>query len=270
MIVTASASGDQPRVAIVTIALNPGPSIERTIQSIMSQTYEAIDWVVVDGGSTDGSLERYGRAASRISRMVSEPDSGISEAMNKGLALATGDAVIYINGGDAFAANSAVEAIVDKWDRVNYQWATGDTEFCSESGRPMYVRRTQLGDPTKLVDRGCRIQHLSTIVARQTLIDNGGFDTSFRIAMDYELWLRLIGNGVLPQILGFSVGRFFLGGSSSNLLPRYKEDRRARQVHGMGSPWLEAELASIAWAKNTLSPLRRFGGAYRLKEWLRV
>lgn len=258
------------KISVVTIGLNPGLALGRTIQSVATQTYGDIQWIVVDGGSTDGSLESYQRVADQISNLITEPDSGIADAMNKGLEIATGDAVIYMNAGDAFASEKAIEMIVSTWDTTNYQWATGDTLFCSEHGQLLYTRRKRVSQREALVQNGCRIQHTSTIILRKTLIEEGGFDTSFRIAMDYELWLRLIGKGIHPQILSFPVGKFYIGGTSSQLLSRYAEDRRARKLHGIGNPWLEAKLAVIACVKKVFSPTRRFRVAYLVKEWLRL
>lgn len=258
------------KISVITIGFNPGSALRRTIQSVVNQTYRDIQWIVVDGGSTDGSIEMYRQVVRKISRLISEPDSGIADAMNKGLAMATGDAVIYLNAGDAFATEDAIEAIVRTWDAASYQWATGDTLFCSENGKHLFTRQERPAKPEALVDKGCRIQHASTIVLRKTLIEERGFDTRFRIAMDYELWLRLISRGVYPQLLGFPVAKFYLGGTSSQLITRNAEDRRARRSHGIGSPLLEAELAVIACVKWLLLPLRRFRTAYLVKEWLRV
>jgi hypothetical protein len=88
--------------------------------------------------------------------------------------------------------------------------------------------------------------------------------------MDYELWLRLIGKRIYPQLLGFAVGKFYLGGSSSHLLQRYQEDRRARKLHGFSNPWLETRLATLAYLKQSLSMFRHFQAAYLVKEWLRI
>jgi glycosyltransferase involved in cell wall biosynthesis len=258
------------KVSVVTIGLNPGLALERTIQSIVNQTYRNSEWIVIDGASNDKSLEMYQRVTEKIYRLISGPDAGIADAMNKGLAVATGDAVIYMNAGDAFATAGAIDAIVQAWDPGTYQWATGDTLFCSEQGQLLYTRRDRVTRPEALVDRGCRIQHPSTIVLRKTLLKEGGFDTEFRIAMDYELWLRLISRRIYPQTLGFPVSKFYLGGTSRHLLNRYSEDRRARKLHGISNPVLETELAAIACVKHILAPLRHFRLAYLLKEWLRV
>ena len=89
-----------PTVSVITVVYNARDLIEGTIDSVLAQTYPHLEYVIVDGASTDGTLELIGRYADRIDRLVSEPDRGLYDAMNKGLERATGDFVWYINAGD--------------------------------------------------------------------------------------------------------------------------------------------------------------------------
>ena len=104
------------RLSVVTICLNPGEALQRTVESIAALA-GSMEWIVVDGGSTDGTQERL-RALSRPpDRLLSERDSGIANAFNKGIALATGDAICFMNAGDEFAGPDALTGLVDRWER---------------------------------------------------------------------------------------------------------------------------------------------------------
>lgn len=100
-----------PRLSVVTIVYNNVRDIERTIQSVINQTYSNIEYVIVDGLSNDGTLQVIDQYKSQITKFISEKDEGIYDAMNKGLALATGDYVIFMNSGDEFYDNETVAAV---------------------------------------------------------------------------------------------------------------------------------------------------------------
>ncbi len=258
------------KISVVTISLNPGLSLNRTINSILSQNYPNIEWVVVDGGSTDGTLETYKKLLMHIDKFVYEDDEGIADAMNKGLLMASGDAVIYMNAGDEFADSNILKKITENWDIEKYQWATGGGRVYDSEGRFLYERSNQNEFCEDLVNRGCRILHAATIVKRSTLIAFKGFSCQFKSSMDYELWLRLIHNGTIPQLLTFPVSNFYLGGVSGNVLRRYREDYEARKLYGYSKWILECELFLIAALKHFLKPFNRFRSLYLLKEWLKI
>jgi glycosyltransferase len=258
------------KLSIITISLNPGASLERTINSICSQVYADIEWIIVDGGSTDGTLEVYESIRSSLTKFVSEPDRGIADAMNKGLRMAGGDAVLYMNAGDEFANIEAVKNIIANWDFDSYDWATGGGFFHNEDGVLLYERSVENETGESLVAGGCRILHSATIIKRNVLIGAGGFSDEFRSSMDYELWLRLICNNILPQILPFPIARFYLGGLSGDLLKRYREDLKARRLHGVSKVSLELKFALIALLKKILKPIGYLRIIYFLKERFRV
>jgi glycosyltransferase involved in cell wall biosynthesis len=258
------------KISIITISFNPGASLKRTILSVTQQTYPHLEWIVVDGGSTDESISLYKQVHSKISYLISEKDQGIADAMNKGLKIATGDAVIYMNAGDEFYSPASVEALVSAWELNRFDWVTGMGATLSEDGKLLYTRDLSHLPAQSLVDKGCRIYHPATAVKRTLLTAVGGFDLSFRSSMDYELWLRLIKQGHLPQVIATPIAKFYLGGTSGNLLRRYLEDRRARQLHGFSNPATEVGLEAIARLKQSLGGLTRYKWAYRIKEALKL
>lgn len=258
-----------PSLSVITVNLDGGPSVGRTIASLRGQGHP-FEWVVVDGGSGDGSGEALRAALRPGDRFVSERDRGISDAFNKGLALASGEAVLFMNAGDAVASPDALGRLLAAWDHRRWSWATGSAQVLDANGRVLFSRPMDVGqDPRELVRRGCRIFHQATVARRESLLAAGGFDLSYRISMDYDLWLRLLARGEPPQLVDVVVCRFHTGGASGAVRRRLQEERRARAAHGCANSWWsDTRLAAIArlkeWAAPAAGPL-----AYRLKERLR-
>ncbi len=259
------------KISVITITLNPGAALTRTMESIAAQTYPHIEWIVVDGGSTDGTLGILNGWRQRIARLITEPDEGIADAMNKGIAEALGDGVMFMHAGDEYCEAGTVSHVVSAWDMTRFDWATGAGVFISRNGKALGVRHVAGRSLRQLLQYGCRIVHPSTVVRRSLFEEYGGFDRTFRIAMDYELWLRLVSKGLYPQLLAFPVARFWGGGRSSDGVARFREDIRARRLHTLGNPfWIDFGLRVVAQAKRALSPLRTSALAYQIKERLRL
>lgn len=251
---------------IVTIARNPGAAaLARTTDSIAGQ-HQPLHWLVIDGASSDGTVERLRALPRPPDVLVSEPDGGIADAFNKGLARATGEAVLFLNAGDALAGPEALGSLVQAWDRGRHRWITAGAEVRREDGTVLFQRAPPAGGAPALVGRDCRIWHAATLCETALLRQVGGFDTSFRSSMDYELWLRLIAAGHQPQTCDAIVACFYQGGASSDLRRRHAENRRARALHGrLNPPLTEWHLGLV----NTLKSLAPRGAwAYRLKERL--
>ncbi len=177
------------RVSVVTVAYNVREQLERTIESVLGQSYGNVEHIVVDGASKDGTralLEGYGP---RISRWVSEPDKGIYDAMNKGWRLATGDVVGFLNADDVFADSGAIARIAETFERRGADAVYGDLELVAESGRTL--REWRSGDFSRLKYHwGWMTPHPVTYVKRCLFEEHGGFRTELTIAADYELMLR--------------------------------------------------------------------------------
>lgn len=256
-------------VAVITICRDPGGSILATAASIAAQT-QALHWVVVDGASRDGTPERL-RALSRPPDILnSQPDRGIADAFNRGLALADSDEVIFLNAGDRFTSATALAELAQAWERTHHRWVIGGIRITDEHGRPLGQRTPPAGvAPRALVARGNRIPHPAVLAHAGFLRDLGGFDTSYRYSMDYELWLRAIAAGHAPQVVDVMVADFALGGTSGDVHARLREDRQARQRHGLSDGFLaETWLSLGGWARRCAGPLRRSRLAYALNRRL--
>lgn len=256
------------KVSVITINRNGGAAVERTVASVRGQTAPC-EWVVVDGGSTDGSVERMRAGLRDGDQLVSEHDDGIADAFNKGLARARSEVVVYMNAGDEFASPWALADLLAGWDRSCHRWVVGAVEMVGRGGRLLFRRSpTSTASAHDLVRHGCRICHQAVAAETALLREAGGFDPSFRRAMDYDLWCRLLAHGHEPQRSDVLVCRFYDGGVSGGVVARWREEALARRRSGLANPRLtEWRLAAIAHAKAALKG--RVGGwAYHLKERL--
>jgi glycosyltransferase involved in cell wall biosynthesis len=251
-------------LSVITICRNPGRAIERTCAALAEQT-QPCEWVVIDGASTDGTPERLRALPRPPDVLVSEPDQGIADAFNKGLARASGEAVLFLNAGDALVGPQALSDLAAAWDRGRHAWITAGAEVRREDGGLLYTRLPP-ADPRRLLRPVCRIVHPATLCDTALLRAAGGFDATFRNSMDYELWLRLYARGQLPQISPVVVARFFVGGASSDLRRRLAEDRRARARHGLANGRLAEVRQGLIAGLKSIAP--RGGWAYRVKERL--
>lgn len=241
----------------------------RTAASVAGQSHRDLEWLVIDGGSDDGTPERVRALPRPPDVLVSERDRGIAHAFNKGVALAGGEALVFLNAGDAFADPDALAAMLAAWDRPRHRWLTAGASVVGADGRPMYDRMPPAGSVGRLINHGCRIWHAATILESALLREVGTYDESFRSSMDYELWVRLIARQAPPQVLARVCARFHLGGTSGDLARRLAEDRRARRLHGRSLGLCgEALLSAVNRAKMLSAAIGRPRWLYRCKERL--
>ena len=176
-----------PVVSVITAVRNAEDVIERTIRSVVEQTYNRVEYVVVDGASTDRTPDIIRAHADRIDHWVSEPDRGHAHAFNKGIDLSTGDTLIFMNAGDTFNDAHVLERVV-----ATEAFTEHDVRSCIVYGDAwvLYegVGRRGVGDHTQL-NRDCQIYHQATFIGRD-VHQSARYDERVAIGMDYELWLR--------------------------------------------------------------------------------
>ena len=176
-------------VSIVTPSLDQGRYVREAIESVRAQTYSPIEHIVVDGGSTDGTLEILGEYEEL--RWVSEPDGGQSHALNKGFALATGEILGWLNADDAYepgAVAAAVEALRSAGAGLVY----ADVTRVDDDGvNPRRIRSRPEFDLWTELNLGCGIYSPAVFFTRDALESAGGIDESLHLTMDYDLWLRI-------------------------------------------------------------------------------
>ncbi|MFP3854638.1 MAG: glycosyltransferase family 2 protein [Anaerolineales bacterium] len=184
-------SRDQPTVSIITPSYNQAEFLEETIQSVLQQDYPFIEFIIVDGGSTDGSLDIIRSYESQLSSWVSEEDMGQTDAINKGFDMATGDILAWLNSDDTFLPG-AVSSAVDFFDRNPWVGMVYANAYYID-GEGERIARYPAG-PTdyKGLRRGVNTIPQQTMFFRSILWDMvGPLDPTFYYAMDYDLWVRI-------------------------------------------------------------------------------
>lgn len=247
-----------PLLSVVTVVFNAKSHIEQTIQSVLAQTYRPVEYIVVDGGSTDGTLDILAKYDDRIDYWISEPDKGISDAMNKGILLSTGELIVNLHADDYFAGPSVLAAVCSEYLRQpGTLWMTGGIDIVDDDGRILQEIKARRYSYQRLT-RGNILLHPATFVARKAFEQVGGFNADYRYAMDYDLWLRL-GAIADPVALGLQVACFRAHAGSRSIARSdlaYDESWRIRKMFLRGHP------LKILWHYLYYTFCRRFVRAY--------
>lgn len=253
-----------PKVTVVTIVLNAAEVIERTVKSVVGQDYPNLEYIVVDGLSTDGTFELIQKYRSGIDKLVSEKDGGIYQAMNKGAAMASGEWILFMNGGDLFVEPDVISRTFASCDHTAFDAIYGDGVFTHEGRR--YIGRAP--DVATLHD-GNGFSHQSTFI-RTALQNEYAFDVNEKIAADYDLFLRLRKAGKVFRHVDVLVSEFFTGGFSER--PPEETIRLRHRVYKKHFPRhdivLHYKLARLAAKKvvRALIPTQAWEGFKRLRD----
>jgi len=180
-------------VSIITVCLNNATSIEQTINSVLSQNYPHIEYIIIDGGSTDGTLKIINQYKNKISFFVSEPDNGIYNAMNKGIKASTGQLIAFLNADDVYATENMLPDVVTCIEENCSDAVYGDLVYTSRNNQNKIVRYWKTGEYKKgAFRRGWVIPHPAFFCKKAIFGKYGYFDENFKIAADFELMLRFI------------------------------------------------------------------------------
>jgi glycosyltransferase len=229
------------KVSIVTVSYNSGPTIADTLVSVATQSYSDIEHIVVDGGSSDDTVVQIRRHCTRVAHWVSEGDCGIYDAMNKGLARATGDIVGFLNADDVLDGNDAVQHLVTAAEDADVVY--GNLVYVRADDLKQVVRTWKTGHfRTSRLRLGWMPPHPTFYVRRTVLAEVGLFDISLRIAADYDFMLRcLTRSGIKVAYLPHVLVRMRAGGVSNatvaNMLLKSREDLRVIRKNAVGG-WL--------------------------------
>lgn len=213
-----------PLISIITVVYNSEAYIERTILSVLSQTYPNIEHVILDGASKDNTLSVIKQYDSKIAYCKSEKDTGIYDAMNKAQRLATGDYVMFLNSGDEFNDKEVLEKAIKSSNDADVYY--GDTLVTDEQGVPLYNRR--LRPPSKLKWKdfryGMLVCHQSIIIKREISQE---YNTNYKIAADIDWAIRSIRKAKTITNTRITISKFMEGGMSSihhrkGLMERYE------------------------------------------------
>lgn len=177
-----------PLITVITVVYNDINNIEKTILSVINQTYSNIEYIVIDGGSIDGTVEVIKKYSKKINYWISEPDKGIYDAMNKGIHKANGEWCCFINAGDLFAGNNVLQSIFTN-QNDEYDVIYGDTIHIFPSGK--FIRTATKTDELRYHMPFC---HQSSFVKTLILKENE-FNCQYKIAADYNFFYSLYKNG---------------------------------------------------------------------------
>ena len=212
----------KPTLSIITICYNIKDEIERTCKSIVNQTWQDFEWIVVDGGSTDGTIEVLKKYQDRMTVFISEKDKGLYNAMNKGIVHAQGEWLNFMNGGDEYAVTDALERVFkDKQYERNI--LQGEEERFNPDGTFFHVWHYKK-PITKYTFLKYSMAHQSAFYRRSLFEKYGLYDESYKYCADTEMNIRLTAAGEQVELLDFIVGRFWLNGVT--MKPENKEPRR--------------------------------------------
>ena len=181
------------KISIITVCLNSTETIEDTIRSVLGQDYKDIEYIIVDGGSRDSTLDILTKYRSRIHKYISEPDNGVYDAMNKGLRIATGEILGFLNSGDIYASETVIGQIVKSIQANNTDCCYGNLEYVAENNPNKTVRRWK-SQPYRdgLFKKGWHPPHPTFFAQKSAFAKYGAFNLSYDISADYELMLRFM------------------------------------------------------------------------------
>ncbi len=238
------------RVSVITVCLNARDTIEEALVSIHGQTYANKEHIVVDGASTDGTLDVVERYRAGIATVISGKDPGLYYAMNKGIEAATGDYVGFLNSDDVYHDNRVLERVAAALGAGEWDSAHGDLVYVSQADTRRVLRYWKSKPYVPgMFEAGWHPAHPTLFVRRELLLELGGFNTGYRFHADFDLMVRLfidrrISSVYLPEVLV----RMRTGGHSNRSLQNIYHGNResyiiARQFGVAKSPlWIPRKL----------------------------
>jgi glycosyltransferase involved in cell wall biosynthesis len=232
---------EKPLMTVITVCYNSGRTIERALFSVASQSWPKIEHIVIDGGSTDGTRAILSRFQAQLAHLVSEPDNGIYDAMNKGLDRASGDIVCFLNADDEYASPDVLTKVANEMSRHALDGLLGDVAYFAPGRHDQIVRRYRSDRfrPDKLA-YGWMPAHPALFLRRQVYRRVGKFRTDYRIAGDFEFIVRAFSRAELryrhlPEILvNMQMGGASTAGLRATLLLN-REVLRACRENGIAT-----------------------------------
>ena len=242
------------KVSIITICYNRANTIGEAIASVLNQDYPDIEYIIVDGASTDGTVERIREAIAgheKCVKYVSESDGGLYDALNKGVRMATGDIVGVCHSDDVLFTPHIISHVVERFTSSHYDFLYADGQFVDSENSNKVIRRWIGGRYSKWkVRHGWLPLHTTCFIRRDYMMAHGLYDTQYRIVADTDLLLRyLLDKNIKVAYLPEYVTRMRMGGISTDASQRkkmWKEDVKAYANHGFAFPTLK-KIEKVLW-----------------------
>lgn len=247
------------KISVITASFNNADTIADTIRSVVAQDYADLEYIIIDGGSTDDTLKIVEQSRDKVAKLVSEKDEGIYFALNKGIALATGDVIAFLHADDIFAAPDVLSKVMQQFTQKKVDSVYGDLHYVDRSNTSKVIRNWRSGEYKHgMFLKGWMPPHPSFFLKKEMYTRYGNFNTTFRSAADYELMLRMlhkhkISTAYLPEV----IVKMRVGGVSNasmkNRVKANREDKRAWEVNDL-KPGL------LTFIRKPLSKIKQFFG----------
>lgn len=240
-----------PKISIITIVYNNVRDIEHTLLSVINQTYSNIEYIIIDGASTDGTLAIIQKYSGSIDKLLSEKDGGIYDAMNKGLAKATGDYVLFLNSGDELYDNNTIQTIVDKGNGADIIY--GETKLVDEGRNIIGDRRHKAPAQFdwKSFQYGMNVCHQAIYIKRDIAEP---YDLQYKLSADVDWVIRAAKKAKSTQNVNCYVTRYLVGGMSQK---RHKQSLKERydifkKHYGTVQNWVNHGIIALRLIKHRL------------------
>ncbi|MBP7808336.1 MAG: glycosyltransferase [Bacteroidia bacterium] len=227
------------KISIITVTYNSASTIEQTIQSVLNQSYTNIEYIIIDGVSTDGTLDILNRYKSQLHKIVSEKDKGIYDALNKGIDLATGDVIGILHSDDFYMNSNVIENVANSFNQNQCDALYANLYYVDKDDTNRIKRKWDSGNYSEgAFLNGWMPPHPTFFVKKEIYNKYGKFDLQFTSAADYELMLRFIHkNKIKLAYLNEFIVKMRVGGKSNvtvkNRVTANFEDRKAWEVNGL-------------------------------------
>ena len=228
----------EPLISIITTVLNNKETIEDAIKSVLNQTYPNIEYIIVDGGSTDGTIEVINKYRKNISKFISEKDRGVYDGMNKGIRMATGEIIGILNSDDIYVRDNVIGEVVKAMEENNADCCWGDLVYVDAKNTDRIIRYWKSSEYKEGKFKTGWVPPHPTFFVRKWIYEKYGyFNINFPIAADYELMLRFlekykVKSCYIPQVMV----KMRIGGQSNkilNILKGARECYKAWEINGL-------------------------------------
>lgn len=254
-----------PKISIITITYNSEKTLEETVQSVISQDYPNLEYLIIDGGSKDRTLDIVEKYRDKISFVISEPDRGISDAFNKGIRYATGEIIGIINSDDLLLPG-ALKTIAENYDPKVGVYRGNTIIWNDKTNFKVVAKPTMIFSLYSFKRR--IICHQSTFVTKEAYEKVGTFKESFKYMMDADLLVRLYNNGIFFKYVPSDLAMFRMGGVTNNSFWKKRSELKRFYVeNGTSSMWANIRVAYFIMYSLVAIMLRKIFSQDIIRRW---
>ena len=208
---------DKPLISIITVVFNGEKYLEETIQSVINQTYSNVEYIIIDGGSSDGTLDIIKKYEDKIDYWVSEKDKGIYDAMNKGIQVSQGEIIGIVNSDDYLYLDT-ISNIANLYLENKFNYTYGTLDYIDENGNKLYeISSIGINNIKYKIFKHMPYLHPTMFVSKKLYEEIGMYNMIYKLSADYDFVLRLIENKYKGVELSFKTGCFRVGGASGGI-----------------------------------------------------